>query len=72
VSNQDLLVLVELDILDNRLLDPQQGAPYSGVLHAVLRSVVPVLRQLRNLDRERRAHVPAALNHPRKSQKSLF
>jgi len=27
MSHQQLLVLVELDVLDDRLLDPQQGAP---------------------------------------------
>jgi len=27
VSHQRLLVLVELDLFDNRLLDAQQGAP---------------------------------------------
>jgi len=27
VSHQQLLVLVELDLFDDRLLDPQQGAP---------------------------------------------
>jgi len=30
--------LDEFDTLDNRLLDAQQGAPYPGVAHAVLRS----------------------------------
>jgi hypothetical protein len=43
VRDQDLLVLVELDPFDDRLLDPLQGAPYRGVLHAVLRSSVPDL-----------------------------
>jgi len=27
VGNEKLRILVELDVLDNRLLDPQQGAP---------------------------------------------
>jgi hypothetical protein len=27
MRHQDLLVLVELDLLDDRLLDPQQGVP---------------------------------------------
>jgi len=27
MSDQKLPVLVELDVLDDRLLDPQQGAP---------------------------------------------
>jgi len=70
MSHEQLRILVELDLLDDRLLDPQQGAPYGGVLHAVLRSSVPVLRQLRNLDRERHAPLSGALKHPRKCQES--
>jgi len=27
MGHQQLLVLVELDVFDDRLLDPQQGAP---------------------------------------------
>jgi hypothetical protein len=28
MSHQQLLVLVELDVFDDRLLDPQQGSPW--------------------------------------------
>jgi len=31
-------VVFELDLLDDRLLDAQQGAPHPGVAHAVPRS----------------------------------
>jgi len=31
------------DVFDDRLLDPEQGSPWGGVLHAVLRSSVPDL-----------------------------
>jgi hypothetical protein len=34
------LAVLELDLLDNGLLHAQQGAPYPGVAHAVLRSPV--------------------------------
>jgi hypothetical protein len=47
--NEQLVGLIELDTLDDRLLDAQQGAKYPGVAHAVLRSLVPDLRQARNL-----------------------
>jgi hypothetical protein len=41
VSDENLVVLLEVHVLDDRLVDPQQGAPYPGVAHAVLRSPVP-------------------------------
>ena len=45
MSHQQLLVLIEDDLFDDRLLDPEQGSPHSGVAHAVLRSSVPDSRQ---------------------------
>jgi hypothetical protein len=59
VGHENLCLVVELDVLDHCVLDAQQGAPYAGVLHAVLRSAVSDLRQARNLDRERRVAVQA-------------
>jgi hypothetical protein len=42
VSHEQLTVVLELDSLNNdRLLDAQQGTPYPGIAHAVLRSPVP-------------------------------
>ena len=58
VGHQNLRHLIELDILDHGVLDAQHRAPYTGVLHAVLRSVVFDLRQARNLDRECQAGSP--------------
>jgi hypothetical protein len=40
MHGHDLEVLVELDILDDRVFQAQQGTPYRDVLHAVLRSMV--------------------------------
>src|SRR5262245_49885879 len=59
MGHENLCRVVELDVLDHRVLDPQHGAPYAGVLHAVLRSVVVDLRQAKNLDGERRVAVEA-------------
>jgi hypothetical protein len=41
VHHHRLLVLVELDPLNHRVLDPHQRAPYPGARHAVLPSPVP-------------------------------
>jgi len=49
VRDQRLLVLVELHPLHDRLLDPEQGRPYRGAAHAVLRSPVPGLQTTQNL-----------------------
>src|SRR5262249_21931049 len=59
MGHENLCRVIELDVLDHRVLDPQHGAPYAGVLHAVLRSVVFDLRQATNLDGERRVAVEA-------------
>ena len=59
MDHENLCLVIELNVLDHRVLDAQQGAPYAGVLHAVLRSAVSDLRQARNLDRERRVAVQA-------------
>jgi len=48
-GNEQLVDFIKFDALDDRLLDAQQGAKYPGVAHAVLRSLVPDLRQARNL-----------------------
>jgi hypothetical protein len=40
MSHHNLGFFVELDVLDHGVLDAQQGAPYAGVPHAVLRSAV--------------------------------
>jgi hypothetical protein len=37
--DEQLPALIELDTLDDRHLDAQQGAKYPGVAHAVLRSL---------------------------------
>jgi hypothetical protein len=40
MDRQDILVLVHLDVLDDdALVDPDQGTPYPGLTHAVLRSL---------------------------------
>jgi molybdopterin-binding protein len=59
MSHQQFLVLVELDRLDNRLLDPQQGVAirWRSARRSPLFSSGP--QQARNLDRERRALVQA-------------
>jgi hypothetical protein len=38
VSHEHPTVLIEIDLLNDGLLDPQQDSPYPGVAHAVLRS----------------------------------
>ena len=64
MGHQNLRLDIELDVLDHHVLEAQQGAPYAGVLHAVLRSAVSDLRQARNLDGERRVAVQAlSLTH---------
>lgn len=65
VGHQKLRVRVELDVLDDRLVDPQQGAPQGGALRAVLRSLVHVPQQLRTLDRNGVLTFSDALNDPR-------
>jgi hypothetical protein len=57
MNHENLCLDIELDVLDHQVLETQQGAPYAGVLHAVLRSAVSDLRQARNLDGERRVAV---------------
>jgi hypothetical protein len=59
MSHQQLLILIELDAFDDRLLDPQQGLAirWRSARRSPLFSSGP--RQARNLDRERRALVQA-------------
>ena len=48
MGHQQLSVLIELDPLDQRLLDAQQGSPRADIAHAVLRFTwFWTLRQLR-------------------------
>jgi len=49
VPNHRPAVLVELDLLNDRLIDAQKSTPYPGVAHAVLRSPVADPRQASNL-----------------------
>ena len=48
-------VRVEFDMLDHRIHQPQQPAPYTGGTHAVSRSIRFVFRQPKTLDPIRRA-----------------
>jgi hypothetical protein len=49
MANHRPAVLVELDLLNDRLIDAQNSTPYPGVAHAVLRSPVADPRQASNL-----------------------
>src|SRR6266516_4824751 len=49
VANHRPTALIELDLLNDRLVDAHKSAPYPGVTHAVLRSPVADPRQASNL-----------------------
>ncbi len=70
VGHQRLIVVVELDPFDDRLVDAQQGAPYPGVAHAVLRSSVADPRQARNLSGDGVFAIQPRCRGPRERQES--
>jgi hypothetical protein len=61
-------VPIHSEVLDHRVFETEQTTPYSESRHAVLPPLVPVLRQLRNLGRERRSAFTARGDHPQVRQ----
>jgi hypothetical protein len=49
MANHRPAILIELDLLNDRLIDAQKSTPYPGVAHAVLRSPIADPRQASNL-----------------------
>jgi hypothetical protein len=72
MRDQHSAVVFDINALDDDLVDAQQGTKYPGVAHAVLRSLVPDLRQARNLGRNGVLLSELSHRHPRMRQESRF
>jgi hypothetical protein len=70
VHDQRSAVVLNFGPLDDDLVDAQQGAKYPGIAHAVLRLLVPDLRQARNLGRNGVLPTSGVSRHPQIHQKS--
>jgi hypothetical protein len=68
MANHRPAILIELDLLNDRLIDAQKSTPYPGVAHAVLRSPVADPRQARNLSGNGVFAIETRSTNPRKRQ----